>query len=83
MRTLPIDGRLEYDLAAVHLPLPSSGHVQVCSPLSSAAWVEWLGPFEQKASPNDCWLVASLFRLPRIETPSSIIVTPSVTNPAS
>lgn len=37
----------------------------------------------QNARPSDSWLVASLFKFPRIETPRITIVTPRVTNPAS
>ena len=35
----------------------------------------------QKARPSDSWLVASLFRCPRMDTPRMIIATPSVTKP--
>lgn len=35
----------------------------------------------QKARPSDSSLVASLFRLPRMETPRMIMATPSVTKP--
>lgn len=37
----------------------------------------------QNARPSDSWLVASLFRFPRIETPRITIVTPRVTKLAS
>lgn len=35
----------------------------------------------QKDKPSDCWLVASLFKLPRIETPTTIMKIPRVTKP--
>ncbi len=35
----------------------------------------------QKAVPSDCWLVASLFRLPSVDTPSAIMAQPRVTRP--
>ena len=37
----------------------------------------------QKAVPRDSWLVASLLRLPRIDTPRTTIADPSVTKPES